>query len=49
MYIYRSLIKGANWVLAGLLAFIGFSFIGFSSCEYGTPYADFKVSGKVTD
>ena len=44
----RKLIKGTNWALAGLM-----SFLGFSSClpmnEYGTPYADFIISGKVTD
>ena len=44
----RKLIKGTNWALAGLM-----SFLGFSSClpmiEYGTPYADYIVSGKVTD
>jgi putative lipoprotein (rSAM/lipoprotein system) len=51
----RKLIKGTNWALAGLM-----SLLGFSSCngdnpptpvrvEYGTPHADFAVSGKVTD
>ena len=44
----RKFIKGTNWALAGLL-----SFLGFSSCagaeEYGSPHADFVVSGKVTD
>jgi len=54
--INRKFIKGTNWALAGLL-----SFLGFSSCdlttpddretpvEYGTPHAEFVVSGKVTD
>ena len=44
----RKFIKGTNWALAGLL-----SFLGFSSCEpteeYGSPYAEYVVSGKVTD
>ena len=49
----RQLIKGTNWALAGLM-----SLLGFSSCsiieiegdvEYGTPNAEFVVSGKVTD
>jgi putative lipoprotein (rSAM/lipoprotein system) len=48
----RSMIKGTNWALTGLM-----SLFGFSSCsendgeapEYGTPYAEFIVSGKVTD
>ena len=48
----RKFIKGTNWALAGLM-----SFLGFSSCddvtksaeEYGTPHAEFAISGKVTD
>jgi putative lipoprotein (rSAM/lipoprotein system) len=50
----RKFIKGTNWALAGLM-----SLLGFSSCEkidngggvveYGSPYAEFVVSGKVTD
>jgi putative lipoprotein (rSAM/lipoprotein system) len=50
------LIGRINWVLAGLISLLGFS----SSCssnpfddggvvEYGTPRADFIVSGKVTN
>lgn len=49
----RKFIKGTNWALAGLL-----SFLGFSSCEdiegpaegsveYGTPHANYIVSGRV--
>ena len=44
------LIRGTNWALAGLL-----SLLGFSDCdkifqmEYGSPSADFKVTGRVTD
>ena len=44
----RKFTNGANLVLAGIL-----SLLGFSAChgltEYGTPYANFKVTGKVTD
>ncbi|MDR2120834.1 MAG: radical SAM-associated putative lipoprotein [Tannerella sp.] len=54
----RSLIRGINWILTGLL-----SMLGFSGCsdkdgvtpeygvmmEYGTPYATFLFQGKVTD
>ncbi|MDL2304151.1 radical SAM-associated putative lipoprotein [Bacteroides sp. OttesenSCG-928-D19] len=44
----RKLIRGTNWALAGLM-----SLLGFSSCvgadEYGTPYAEYIVSGKVID
>ena len=46
----RKLIRGTNWALAGLL-----SLLGFSGCdkifqmEYGSPSADFKVTGRVTD
>lgn len=44
-------LKRFNWVLAGLLAVLGFNV----SCdnqggeEYGTPHADFTVKGKVKD
>jgi putative lipoprotein (rSAM/lipoprotein system) len=48
---YRLLMKGANWVLAGLL-----SVLGFSGCDknepmdaYGTPYATFTFHGRVTN
>ena len=46
----RKLIRGTNWALAGIL-----SLLGFSGCdkifqmEYGSPSADFKVTGRVTD
>ncbi|MDR1380336.1 MAG: radical SAM-associated putative lipoprotein [Tannerella sp.] len=48
----RKFISGTNWALAGLM-----SLLGFSACdifktgadEYGTPYAEFVVSGNVTD
>lgn len=48
--IYRFLLKGSNWILAGLLFMLGFNVV---SCgveeEYGSPYAEFRVKGKVTD
>jgi putative lipoprotein (rSAM/lipoprotein system) len=45
------MLKGINWILAGIL-----SALGFSGCEtevlgpmeYGTPYAKFSIHGKVT-
>lgn len=46
--IYRPLLKGTNWALAGILALLG-----FSSCEsteeYGSPHAEYTVKGSVTD
>jgi putative lipoprotein (rSAM/lipoprotein system) len=48
----RKFIKGTNWALAGLMSLFGFSscnIIGIGGMEYGTPYAEFVVSGKVTD
>lgn len=48
--IYRFILKGSNWILAGLLFMLGFNVV---SCgvedEYGSPYAEFRVKGKVTD
>jgi len=45
----RTLIEGTNWALAGLLGILGFN----SSCdpvdEYGTPHANYKISGHVTN
>jgi putative lipoprotein (rSAM/lipoprotein system) len=49
---HRSIIKGANWILVGIL-----SMLGFSGCnkeeknieEYGSPYATFSFRGTVTD
>ena len=46
----RKLIRGTNWALVGIL-----SPLGFSGCdkifqmEYGSPMANFKVTGRVTD
>ena len=45
----RKLIRGTNWALAGLLSLLGFSSCGNQVEEYGTPHADFKVTGRVTD
>ena len=47
----RKLIKGTNWALAGLMSFLGFASceIGGGAVEYGTPHANYVVSGKVTD
>jgi putative lipoprotein (rSAM/lipoprotein system) len=49
---HRSLIKGANWILSGIL-----SILGLPGCdkkeglmlEYGTPYATFSFHGTVAD
>jgi putative lipoprotein (rSAM/lipoprotein system) len=49
---HRSALKGANWILVGIL-----SMLGFSGChkeqyrleEYGSPYATFSFHGKVTN
>ena len=50
-YLRKYLFSGINWLLAGLL-----SLLGFSGCniiepmdEYGTPFADYTVKGKVLD
>ena len=53
------LIKGINWALAGLISFLGFSSCGIANDDipnipdipvaYGTPHAEFVVTGKVTD
>lgn len=48
--INRPLLKGTNWALVGIL-----SLLGFSGCdkigadEYGQPYTEFTLKGKVTD
>jgi len=52
--LYRPLLKGTNWALAGILSLMGLgiscdSIIGVGTDEYGVPHADFKVKGKVTD
>jgi putative lipoprotein (rSAM/lipoprotein system) len=49
--IYRPLLKGTNWALGGLMALLGFA--AAASCiprvEYGSPYADYTIKGKVTN
>ena len=47
----RKLIRGTNWALAGLLTMLGFSggCSGIGVVEYGSPSANFKVMGRVTD
>ncbi len=46
----RKLIHGTNWALAGILSLLGFSSCnGIIRVEYGSPNADYKVSGRVTD
>ena len=46
----RKLIRGTNWALAGILSLLGFSGCnGLIRVEYGSPNADYKVSGRVTD
>jgi putative lipoprotein (rSAM/lipoprotein system) len=54
--INRKFIRGTNWALAGLMSVLGFASCeknssdnGDNVAEYGTPYAEFVVSGKVTD
>ena len=43
-------LKVTNRVLAGVLLLLGFSGCHrYGPDEYGTPHADFEVSGKVTD
>ncbi|MDR1601926.1 MAG: radical SAM-associated putative lipoprotein [Tannerella sp.] len=48
---YHPLLKGVNWVLAGLLSVLGFSGCdnGNETLEYGSPYATFTFHGKVTN
>jgi putative lipoprotein (rSAM/lipoprotein system) len=49
---HRSIIKGVNWILAGILSILGFSgcqYVRTGPDEYGSPYATFSFHGKVTD
>jgi putative lipoprotein (rSAM/lipoprotein system) len=42
--------KGANWILAGVLTLLGFSGCNrFGEDEYGTPHADYTVKGTVVN
>jgi putative lipoprotein (rSAM/lipoprotein system) len=43
------LAKGSNYVLAGLLALLGFSACKDNSVMYGVPHGDYIIKGKVTD
>jgi len=49
----RSLIKGTNWALAGILTALGFNSCdiinGGEPAEYGSPHADYVVKGKVVN
>lgn len=57
--IYRPLLKGTNWALSGLLSLIGGIAVSCEGdpisgdenrmVEYGTPYAEYAIKGKVTD
>ncbi len=52
--IYRPLLKGTNWALAGLMTLIGGvvscdALGGDEPCMYGTPHATYNIKGKVTD
>jgi len=49
--IFRTFIKGTNWALADLMGLLGFacSEDDYPAPEYGSPYADFMVTGKVTN
>lgn len=49
-----AIVEKANCVLASLLMLLGFSCTddegeGPIICEYGTPYANFQIKGKVVD
>ncbi|MDR1723361.1 MAG: radical SAM-associated putative lipoprotein [Tannerella sp.] len=51
--LYRPLIKGTNWALAGILTVLGFNscdiFNSEEPVEYGSPNADYTVKGKVVN
>lgn len=49
---YKSFLKRINWLLAGLLAVLGFGATGCDKMypvEYGTPHATYALKGKVVD
>ena len=49
---FRPFIKGTNWALVGLLSLLGFAGCGQDEegvVEYGSPHADYKIKGKVTN
>lgn len=44
----QTLIKGMNWMLLGILTLLGFpNCKNTSADEYGTPYAEYVIKGKV--
>ncbi len=47
----KKLLKGTNWLLAGILGLLGFTGCETTSGkeEYGSPHADYTVKGKVVD
>jgi putative lipoprotein (rSAM/lipoprotein system) len=51
----RTLIKGTNWILTGILSMLGFSGCDLGNedivgpVEYGSPYAKFSFNGTVTN
>lgn len=49
--LYRPILKGSNWVLAGLLSLLGFPSCGDNGSGglemYGTPSATYSIRGKV--
>ena len=49
MNVKKTLVKGTNRILTGLLSMLGFAALGFSACAYGSPHADFTVRGTVVN
>ncbi len=52
--LYRPLIKGTNWALAGLLTLLGFSCSSITGDDdhevmYGVPWASHAIKGSVVD
>jgi len=47
--LFRPLIKGTNWALAGLLGLLGYSCLDEPMDEYGAPYAEYSIKGKVVN
>lgn len=50
--LYKHFLKKVNWLLAGLLALLGFGQMGCDKMypvEYGTPHATYALKGKVVD
>lgn len=49
MVMKKKFISASNWLLSLTMAAVGFSGCSGGMVMYGTPSANFKVSGKVTD